>query len=481
MAKPLTCDILVSGGTIIDGTGEDRFTANVAIRGDVVVDVGECDQYHPKHTIDAKGKVVAPGFIDAHTHDDRALLSGPDMTPKISQGVTTVVTGNCGVSLAPLTGKSPPPPLNLLGGEEWYRFSSFEEYVNTAQADPPALNWAMQVGHSTLRAVTMGDLSNPATLNETAHMKELLDAALDSGCIGFSTGLAYPTASAAPTDEVLVLAETAAARNAIHTTHMRNEGSGLVESVKETLEIGKRTGVPIVISHHKASGKPNWGKTKQTLQLIAEAQANGQSVDFDVYPYVASSTVLLADYVTEAERVVVTWSEPHPEVAGRDLAGIEKEWDYSTQDTIEKLLPAGAIYYAMDENELQQIMSFPGAMIGSDGLPHDAFPHPRLWGTFPRVLGHYSRDLGLFPLEQAVHRMTGKTASVFGFENRGVLRKGAFADVVVFDAESIIDRADFKQPKQTAAGIDTVLVNGQIVWNGSEWSGNRPGCLIGRN
>ncbi len=481
MAGTQSCDILITGGTVIDGTGAERFTADVAIRDDTVVAIGKCDAYRAGQTIDASGKIVAPGFIDAHTHDDRALLSGPDMTPKISQGVTTVVTGNCGVSLAPLTGKPPPPPLNLLGDQEWYRFSTFEEYVDTAQSEPPALNWAMQVGHSTLRAVAMDDLSQAATQSEIAHMGELLDAALDAGCIGFSTGLAYPTARAAPTDEVMALAEISAQRNAIHTTHMRNEGSGLIDSVKETLEIGKRTGVPIVISHHKASGKPNWGKTKQSLQLIAQAQANNQSIDFDVYPYVASSTVLLADYVGDAERVIVTWSEPYPEVAGRELAAIEKEWGCSTQETIDRLLPAGAIYYAMDEKELQQVLSYPGAMIGSDGLPHDVFPHPRLWGTFPRVLGHYSRDLGLFPLEQAVHRMTGKTASVFGFKDRGILREGAYADVVIFDADSIIDSANFNQPMQATKGIEHVLVNGKPVWNGGEWSGNRPGQLLHRS
>jgi len=480
LVAPLSCDILIAGGTVIDGAGADRFPADIAIRGDTVVAIGDCKEYTTDQIVDASGKIVAPGFIDAHTHDDRALLSGPDMTPKISQGVTTVVTGNCGVSLAPLTGK-PPPPLNLLGGEEWFRFPTFDEYVDTAQSEPPALNWAMQVGHSTLRAVAVNDLSQAASQSEIAHMGELLDAALDAGCIGFSTGLAYPPARATSTDEVVALAETTAKRNGIHTTHMRNEGSGLIESVQETLEIGKRTGVPIVISHHKASGKPNWGKTKQSLQLIANAQSNNQTIDFDVYPYVASSTVLLVDYVSGAERVVITWSETHPELAGRELAEIEKEWGCSTQETVDRLLPAGAIYYAMDETELQQVMSFPGAMIGSDGLPHDVFPHPRLWGTFPRVLGHYSRDLGLFPLEQAVHRMTGKTASVFGFENRGVLRKGAFADVVIFDADTILDSADFDQPMQAASGIEHVLVNGQLVWNGSEWSGKRPGQLLYRS
>ncbi len=480
MAEALTCDILISGGTVIDGTGTDRFAANVAVRGDIVIEIGDCTRYRAKQTLDAKGKIVAPGFIDAHTHDDRALLSGPDMTPKISQGVTTVVTGNCGVSLAPLAGKSPPPPLNLLGNEDWYRFSTFDEYVETARAEPPALNWAMQVGHSTLRAVAMNDLSQPATPVELAHMDELLGAALEAGCIGLSTGLAYPTASAAPTDEIIALADTVAAEGGIHTTHMRNEGSRLVESVEETIEIGKRTGVPIVISHHKASGKPNWGKTKRTLQLIADAQANNLVIDFDVYPYVASSTVLLSDYVEDAERVIVTWSESYPDVAGRELTGIEREWGTSTDETVEKLSPAGAIYYSMDERELQQIMSFPGAMIGSDGLPHDVFPHPRLWGTFPRVLGHYSRELDLFTLEQAVHRMTGKTAAVFGFQNRGVLCEGAFADMVIFDPESIIDSADFKQPKRAATGIDSVLVNGQMVWDGNTWTGNRTGRLLQR-
>ncbi|MFQ5938220.1 MAG: amidohydrolase family protein, partial [Acidiferrobacterales bacterium] len=422
------CDLLISGAWVIDGTGSERRRADVAIVGERIAGVGDGENWEPKTRIDAGNGVVAPGFIDAHTHDDRAVLSSPDMTPKISQGVTTVIAGNCGISLAPLMDRDPPPPLTLLGNREWYRFPSVEHYTATVEENPPALNIALLVGHSTLRVGVMDDLNRPATAAEIDKMGALLEGSLEAGCIGMSTGLAYPTANAAPTEEIVALAEHLAPHGGIYTTHMRNEHDDVVESVKETLEIGRRADVRVVISHHKACGRENWGRTKETLALI-EAARKEQSVNLDVYPYIASSTVLLRKWVEVSERVIVTWSESHPEVAGHDFADIKQEWGCSTEDAIERLLPAGAIYYQMHEDDLRRVLSFSDAMIGSDGLPHDVFPHPRLWGTFPRVLGHYSRELGLFPLEEAVRRMTGVTASVFGLRDRGVIREGAFADL----------------------------------------------------
>ena len=432
---PTHCDLLIHSGEVIDGSGAARVHLDVAIAGDRIVAVGDHLDSHIEATskIDASGLVVAPGFIDAHTHDDRAVLSGPDMTPKVSQGVTSVVTGNCGASLAPFAGGEPPPPMNLLGDRSWYRFSTMREYMAEVEASPPALNLAPLVGHTALRAAAMDDVYRAASAGEIAHMEGLLDEALEAGCIGMSTGLAYPPAFEAPTDEVVTLANRLGAHGAIYTTHMRDEGTGILDSVRETLDIGERASVPVVISHHKCSGRESWGMSRETLAVIADARAR-QSVNLDVYPYVASSTVLLTDWIGDAERVLVTWSAPHPELKGRDFESIRGQWGCSIEEAVERLSPAGAIYFKMDEEDLQRILRFEDAMIGSDGLPHDAFPHPRLWGTFPRVLGHYSRELGLFSLEEAVHRMTGVPARVFGLTDRGAVRANAFADLVLFDA-----------------------------------------------
>ena len=473
------CDLLIEGAQLIDGSGDARVRADIAIRGDRISRVGDLEGMDADARIDASGLVVTPGFIDAHTHDDRAVISTPDMTPKLSQGVTTVVTGNCGVSLAPLANRKPVPPLNLLGGTDWYRFSSMGEYMAEVEASPPAINLAPLVGHTTLRAATMDELHRPATDKEIQRMSALLDEALDAGCIGMSTGLAYAPAIAAPTDEIVALAERLQPRGGIFTTHMRNESDKVVESVAETLEIGRRARVPVVISHHKCCGRGNYGLVKKTLALIREARAH-QTVDLDVYPYTASSTVLIAESVASSERVLVTWSTPHPECAGRDFADIRAEWDVSVAETIARLQPAGAIYYQMDEADLRRVLAFEDAMIGSDGLPHDAFPHPRLWGTFPRVLGHYSREVGLFSLETAVRRMTAVPARVFGLADRGVLRENAYADLVLLDPNTVIDSADFESPKQTAAGIREVIVNGNPVWRGDAWTGERPGRILRR-
>lgn len=473
------CDVLIEGAWLIDGTGSERRRTDIAITGEHITGIGNGRHWQPKTRIDAHDRVVAPGFIDAHTHDDRAVLSSPDMTPKISQGVTTVIAGNCGVSLAPLADHNPPPPLNLLGNREWYRFGSYEDYAETVEAHPPALNIATLVGHSTLRVGVMDDLARAATPTEIDRMGKLLEQSLSAGCIGMSTGLAYPPAHAAPTDEIVALAQRLVPYNGIYTTHMRNEREGVVTSVEETLEIGRRAGVPVVISHHKACARRNWGRTRETLALISAAKKK-QSVNLDVYPYVASSTVLLRDFVESSEKVLLAWSEPYPELAGRDFADIKRDWDCTTEEAIARLLPAGAIYYQMDEDDLRRVLGFDDAMIGSDGLPHDVFPHPRLWGTFPRVLGHYCRELGLFTLEEAVRRMTSVPATVFGLKDRGIIRRGAFADLVVFDPDGIIDKADFSQPKQPSAGVEFVLVNGRPVWRDAAWTGDRPGRLLRR-
>ena len=474
------CDILITNGLVYDGTGADGISADLAITGDRIVAIGELAHWHANETIDASGLAVAPGFIDAHTHDDRAVLVTPDMKAKVSQGVTSVIAGNCGISLAPLVGKAPPPPLNLLGEQEWFKFATMAQYFDAIDTAPAAVNIAMLVGHSTLRVGTMDRLDRAASSDEIVQMTALLEESMDAGCIGLSTGLAYPTANAAPTEEVIALTEHAARHGGLYATHMRDEEDHVTESVDETVTIGARAKARVVISHHKACGRANWGRTKDTLAQIDAANAAGQTVDLDVYPYVASSTVLLKLFVARAEKVLVTWSTPHPEVRGEDLEVIRERWGCSLDEAIERLLPAGAIYFQMDEQDLRRVLSHPGSMVGSDGLPHDQHPHPRLWGTFPRVLGHYVREVGLFDLPTAIHKMTGLTARVFGLADRGVLRTGAFADVVLFNPLTVLDAGDFDNPAVPSHGIERVLVNGSEVWGGGKVSGARPGRVLRR-
>ena len=476
-------DLLIRNGTVIDGTRALRFEADVAVRDGRIAAIGKLDQARADSELDASGRIVAPGFIDAHTHDDRLLLSSPDMAPKASQGVTTVVAGNCGVSLAPApNGMAKPvtPPLNLLDGEGgWFRFPSFAAYVEELRARPAATNCALLVGHTSLRVQAMDDLERPATRSEIARMRELADEALAAGAIGVSTGLYYEPAAAAPTEEVIEVCRPLAKRNGLYCTHMRDEADKVLESLEETFRIGRELGVPVVISHHKVVGTPNHGRSAETLPLI-EARMREQKIGLDCYPYCASSTILTASRVGVASKVLVTWSKPHPEFAGMELAQIMKRMGLGMEDTVAKLLPAGAIYFSMDEKDVQRILAFDGTMIGSDGLPHDAAPHPRLWGTFPRVLGHYARGLGLFPLETAVHKMTGLTAQTFGLQGRGILKEGYAADITVFDAGTVDESATFARPIQPARGIDAVIVNGALVWKDGKAAGARPGQVLTR-
>ncbi|MBT7507105.1 MAG: D-aminoacylase, partial [Rhodospirillales bacterium] len=440
-------DVLIKGGTIIDGSGAPGVRADLAIRGDEIVAIGDLSgdlsQLTATDTVDATGQIVAPGFIDVHTHDDRLLLECPEMTPKVSQGVTSVVVGNCGVSLAPYSGKNdPPPPMNLLGTKDWFRFDRARDYTEALGATPAATNAVLLCGHSSLRASVMDDLDRAATPGEIHKMIAMLDEALDAGYVGLSTGLAYPTAFAAPTEEVIELARVVASRGGLHTTHMRDEEDLVLDAIDETIRIGCEAGCASVISHFKVCGEQNYGRTHDTLAKVQEAQAH-MRLDVDVYPYTASSTILLKNSIDRSERVMITWCTPYPEMAGRDLSDIVAEWGVSENEAVDRLSPAGAVYFQMDEQDLQRVLANPNTMIGSDGLPHDQIPHPRLWGTFPRILGRYVRELGVLNLEQAIHRMTGVPARVFGLDKRGTLAPGMMADVVMFDPDTVIDTATF--------------------------------------
>jgi N-acyl-D-amino-acid deacylase len=479
----LRCDLIIRDVTVFDGTGAPCFKGDVAVNGDRIAALGELGSASGAREVIGTGKALAPGFIDAHTHDDRAVLCGPScMLCKMSQGVTTVVVGNCGISLSPVRMKTRPvPPLDLVGDTEDYVFDSFAAYADRLVRDPSPVNTYALIGHMSLRVEAMGgDTQRAATDKEAAHMQARLMQALAEGASGFSTGLYYPPSMMAPTDEVIAVAEALRAVGGLYVTHMRDEANDVLESIAETLSIGRAVNVPVVISHHKCAMPENYGRSLETLPAI-DLAATKQRVDFDVYPYHAGSTVLMPERLRKDVPVQITWSVPHPELAGKMLADIAKAWGMAEQAAAEKLTPAGAIYFQMDEADVQRIMAHRLSMIGSDGLPHDAYPHPRLWGTFPRVLGHYARDLGLFSLETAVHKMTGRTASVFGMTDRGVIRERAYADLVLFDPATVRDTANFDAPTNVADGIEETWVNGQSAYvHGAGATAARAGRLVTR-
>lgn len=473
-------DLLITGGTVIDGTKAPRFEADVGIRGDRIVALGTLRGHPARATMDATGLIVAPGFIDAHTHDDQALLSQPDMTFKVSQGVTTVVAGNCGISAAPLReGMDLPMPLSLLDSPATDRFTSFQAYFDALRATPAAINVAAMVGHSTLRAVVMPELDRPANNEEIATMRAMVEEALQAGAIGVSTGMFYPPAMAATTEEVIEICRPLTARKALYVTHMRDEADQVMDSLEETFAIGRALDIPVVVSHHKVQNQQNFGRSTETLPFIENAMKH-QCISLDCYPYTAGSTMIRTDKGMLDGRVLIASSDPHPECAGRYLDDIAAQWGEDKHAVAEKLKPGSAIYFQMDENDVQRIMAFEETMIGSDGIPLGDKPHPRLWGTFPRVLGHYSRDVGLFPLETAVWKMTGLTARNFGLAGRGTLAVGQQADLVLFDAATVRDAASYTEPKLPAEGIATVIVNGTVTWTDGAHSGARAGQVVHR-
>lgn len=483
MATRQHFDLIVRNAAVIDGTKSPRFRADIGVRDGVVAEVGTLERARADVEIDASGLIAAPGFIDAHTHDDRLLLSDRDVMPKVSQGVTTVVTGNCGISLAhsPVPRGAPTPPLDLLDNEGgWFRFPSFRAYRETLESQPAAINAACLVGHTTFRVAAMDRLDRVATAAEIARMRDMARESLASGAIGISTGTAYAPAACATTEEIIEVCRPLAELGGVYATHMRNEDDHITQSMEETFAIGRALNAPVVISHHKCVGTRNHGRSPETLALIEQAQ-HGQRVGLDCYPYIASSTVLRHDRLEQSSKIIITWSKPHPEFSGVDLEEVARRLGMSKADAVEKIKPAGAIYFMLDERDVQRILQYDDTMIGSDGLPHDAKPHPRLWGTFPRVLGHYSRDLRLFPLETAVHKMTGLTASRFGLHGRGVLKLGACADITIFNEATVIDEADFEHSTRPAVGIETVIVNGVPVWRNGQPTGARPGQVLTRS
>ncbi len=475
------CDTLIRNALVVDGSGGEPLTADVALAGDRIRAVGSRLDYAADEVIDGAGYVLAPGFIDVHTHDDTNVIRTPEMLPKLSQGVTTVIVGNCGISAAPVQLRGEPPdPMNLLGDASVFRYPTFAAYIAAVDAARPAVNVAALVGHTALRNNHMDRLDRAATRGEIEAMRSQLIEALDGGALGLSTGLAYLSANAATIDEVLALAEPLARAGGLYTTHLRSETEAIIDALHEAFTVGRECRVPVVISHLKCAGVDNWGRSGEVLQELDAARAS-QPVGWDCYPYAAGSSTLDLRQVDERVDIRITWSEPHPEMGGRTLAQIAQDWGMGQIEAARRLQPAGAIYHSISEEDMRRILRHPATMIGSDGLPNDPLPHPRLWGTFPRVLGEYCRDERLFPLAEAVHKMTGLPAARFGFSDRGLIREGYLADLVLFDPRTIRDTATFDNPVCPAEGIERVWVNGVLSYRNRTPTGERGGRFIKRS
>jgi N-acyl-D-aspartate/D-glutamate deacylase len=475
------CDTLIRGARVIDGSGGEPRVADVAVAGDQIIAIGADLDCVAGEVVDGSGMVLAPGFIDVHTHDDTNVIRTPEMLPKLSQGVTTVIVGNCGISAAPVQLKgAPPDPMNLLGDASVFRYPTFAKYVAAIEAARPAVNVAALVGHTALRNNHMDWLDRAATASEIEAMRGQLVEALDRGALGLSTGLAYLSASSATTDEVIALAEPLARAAGLYTTHLRSETATILEAMSEAFRIGRECAVPVVISHLKCAGLDNWGRSGEVLEAL-DAARGSQPVSCDCYPYAAGSSTLDLRQVDERVEIRITWSESHPEMAGRTLAEIARDLQIGQIEAAKRLRPAGAIYHSISEEDMRRILRHPATMIGSDGLPNDPRPHPRLWGTFPRVLGRYCREEGLLPLREAIHKMTGLPAARFALSGRGLIRDGYHADLVLFDAETIRDTATYADPVSAAEGIAAVWVNGVLSYRDRAPTGERGGRFLPRS
>jgi N-acyl-D-amino-acid deacylase len=476
--------MLIRGATVFDGTGAPGVARDVAVRGDRIAAPTAADE---GVVIDGTGLALAPGFVDVHTHDDAAVLVEPEHRCKTLQGVTTVVAGNCGMGIAPH-----PYALRMFaawtpGLEDAPAWDGYGGYLDHLDAHPASCNVGVLVGHGTVRAAGHADLD---------EMSALVREGMDAGALGLSTGLIYEPGRYSTTEELVELARVAG--DGLYATHMRNEADHLLDAVAEAIRIGEEAGVRVQISHHKASGRANWGRVRESLAMIDDARARGVDVALDQYPYTAGSTSLYAVVQNGSldagagglgelapEHVLVASANDHPDWEGRHLGEIAELLGVTPRAAADAVIAgtngsAIVVLESMSEDDVRTVLRHPRTMIGSDGIPSPGKPHPRLWGTFPRVLGRYARDEGVLSLAEAVRRMTSLPCATFGLTDRGVIRDGAYADLVLFDPATIADVGTYDDPARPPTGIRAVLVNGEVVVRDGEHTGARPGRALRR-
>jgi len=499
--KPGMFDCVIVNGKIIDGTGNPWFRADIGIIGDTIVEIGSIPAGRGKHVIDASGRVVTPGFIDIHTHTG-GILDDPTAHNFIMQGVTTVVDGNCGGSEIDL-----------------------RDLFRRLEEQGTALNYCTLIGQNSIRGRVMGNADREPTPEEMEMMKKMVEDGMKAGAVGLSSGLKYRPAVFAKTEEVVELARVAARYGGFYAVHMRSEGKHVVEAVEEAIEIGEKAGIPVQISHHKILSVNRWGDSVKTLELIDEARKRGIDVKADQYPYTASSTglaVLLPPWALEGEgwkekikipgtrekikeeiartianeragddmdRIRLAKYPPDPRLEGKGLGEIltgrgEKPSPENAAELVLELLEKGdawAVYHAISERDIERIMKRPYVMHASDANITEigvGVPHPRCYGTFPRVFAVYVREKGILTLEEAVRKMTSLPAARIGIRDSGILSEGKRADIVIFDPAAIRDTATFADPHRYPEGIDYVIVNGEIVVDHGTVTGKLPGRII---
>jgi N-acyl-D-amino-acid deacylase len=525
-------DLVIHGGEVIDGSGAPGRVADVVVTDGRIVAIDNGQRRQGRRLIDASGQVVAPGFIDIHTHSDFTLPLNPRAESKIRQGVTTEVLGNCGFSAAPaLSGRVEMLRDYLAASAPWLEFreTTFADYLNTFPA--ASVNTVMQVGHNSLRLLAMGMEDRPPRPDELSLMQHLLEEALEAGALGLSSGLFTAPGIFAKTEEMIALGHVLHRYDAGYASHIRDEANHVFEAVREAIAIGETCGIHVQIAHLKLSGTDNWGGAARLLAEIDAARQRGVQVDVDQYPYTAGSNPLrnlLPTWVQEGgmesmlqrlsqptvrSRIreelaahglnnfgrIPSWDavriaiSPHqPEYAGRTVGDIARGRACDPLDAVCDYLIADRghtriLVTSMAEEDVQAIVSSPDVLVGSDGtslapygITSQGKPHPRFYGTFPRVLGHYVRDLQLLSLPQAVYKMTGGSAAALRLVDRGLLREGYHADITIFDPQRVAERATYDDPHQYAAGISTVIVNGVVVIDGGDHTGALPGKVLRR-
>ena len=534
MGKAL--DLLIKNGRIIDGTGNPWFTGDIGIVGNEIAVISNTGpKLEAGKVIDAANMVVSPGLIDAHSHDDAYLLTDPRCSQKVVQGVTTDVIGNCGFSLAPVSDAHYSDfraASAMMGGDrlgdDFWTLRSFAQYLARLDAAGLGINVVPLVGHGTIRIAVVGYENRPPAESEMTQMKQMVAEAMQAGAFGLSTGLIYVPANYARTEEIIELAVVAAQYGGIYTTHMRSEGDGEMEAIGETLKIAREANLPVHIAHHKIAGRDNWGNSRLTLKAFTDARAEGLTVTWDQYPYRAGSTFLpaalpphiqaqgakefskkLKDPAVRCairqeiesehggwenlirgagfESVFISASPHHPDFVGKSIAEIAETtardpFDVYFDLVAEEQMEGGMIIFMMDDTDIERILKHPGTMIGSDGIPGfgSAKPHPRMTGTFPRILGHYAREKGVISLEEAIRKMTSLPAQTFGIYKKGILRPGMDADIMIFDPSAVIDKSTFEDPLQPPEGIRWVIVNGEVAVEDGKIAGATSGKVLRR-